>query len=610
MFSLKELKKKSINAPETKKVDHVHSYHGREIADPYHWLKQKHDPIVRAQFEAENAYVEAVMAPTRSLQEELYHDMLSRIREDDLSVPTLHRGWWYYTRVEKGKSYKLRCRRRHHDGDTTATVIRAIERQSAGQPEEIMFDENKMAEGHSFFHLVYFGVNHSGQVAAYAYDASGAQKYTLGFRNLETGDTVFEDKKAQVNSFAWMPDDTYYFVAADKSDRARYLYHGTLAGEYELLYDEKDPLFYLSLQQSKDERHLFLSCESSDTSEMLLVAHNGESAGMRSLYGRTPRVQYGIDEREDILYLIEYGSTPHGRLLIASLDKVESPDTENSETLPLVWQELISESPEVVLLSTECFRDYTVLFERRDGVKAVSILDNQHERRDLPFERPIRNIHNLWNPDYNAPTFRISYSTLTTPEQVREYNADTGEYVVLQQKYAGEGFDSADYVEERLFAKATDGTRIPISLAYRQGSVGKGKQPHLHLYGYGSYGVSPGVGYMVDRLTLIDRGVVYAKAHIRGGGEYGRPWYEGGKMANKENTFTDFIACIEHLQRAGYGAPERTTIQGASAGGLLVGAVVNKRPELMRAALAGVPFVDMLNTMMDESLTSTTLEYE
>ncbi len=584
MFSESYYTKKGVQPPHVKQIAHTSTHHGQSWQDPYFWLRERDNPEVLSCLQAENAYTEQVMADTNLLQKKLYQEMVGRLREDDASVPVKDGDYWYYTRAEKGQQYPLHCRR--HGGRDA--------------PEEIILDENLCAAKHSFFHLGIFHVSPDHTLLAYAIDTTGGEEYALYFTRIGTGESA-RTPIALVSDFEWADNQRFMLTTMDATRRATKIYHGALAGGLELVYEEQDPLFYLDLAKSKDDAYIFPSRTSKDTTEVWLVPAAAPETPPRSIYGCRQNVHYLVDAREETLYLIEYGSTPHGRLLSLPV----------ADLATQAWKECIAESRTRILEDMECFRDYIVLFERMQGVQQLAIFDPcTGVRAPLPFEEPLRAITEAANYEYASDTFRIVYSSFVTPAQVREYHYQTGTYTVLKEQFVGEQFAASQYAQERIVARAKDGTKIPVSLVYRRELFRKDGTNPMFLYGYGAYGIMYDPIFSAAGLSLLDRGFVFALAHIRGGGEFGRPWYEAGKLANKMNTFTDFIACMEHVTQEGYTTGSKLTIGGRSAGGLLMGAVVTMRPDLFRAALVGVPAVDLINTMMDPTLTSTTLEYE
>ena len=583
MFSTSHFAHQGITPPLAKRVPHVTAYHGLAKEDPYFWLRERSNPEVLAHLAAENAYTKEVMADTKPLQAKLYQEMRSRLREEDMSVPTRDGDYFYYTRTEQGKQYSIHCRRR-------GTMEAA---------EEIVLDENTLAEGNTYFHLGIFETSPNHEVLAYATDTNGSEEYTLYFVRVATGEQV-RAPLSQVSDFEWADNERFMLTTMDATRRAHQLYLGALTRELTLVYEEPDELFYLDLAKSKDDKYIFPSRASKDTAEVWLIPAAAPETPMRSVYGMRPKMQYLVDTREDVLYVIAYGETPHGRLLMLPVGRL---DTQQ-------WQEILPES-NIILEDMECFQDYILLMERARGVQQLSIFDPiSCTRTPIAFEEPLRALVEYANYEYASPTFRVVYSSFVTPTEVREYDAKTSSYRVLKQQYAGSQYDPTAYTQERIFATASDGTKIPISLVCRRDLFRKDGSNPMFLYGYGAYGIIYDPQFSGAGLSLLDRGFVFAIAHIRGGGEFGRAWYEGGKLAAKQTTFTDFVACMEHVIAERYTSPAKLTIGGRSAGGLLMGAVTTMRPDLIRAAIVGVPFVDVMNTMMDPSLTSTTLEYE
>jgi oligopeptidase B len=562
--------------------------HGHRRVDDYGWLRRKDSPEVLAHLRAENAYTEAVMRPTLPLQNTLYEEMLSRIKQTDLSVPFRRRGWLYYSRTEAGKQYPIRCRKR---GKLTA-------------PEQIVLDPNEIARQEKFVGVGALDVSLDGRRLAYALDTTGFRVYTLFVKDLRTG-KVLPDRISAVDSVQWAEDGrTLFYVTEDtKTKRPNRLWRHTLGTDPkkdELLYEETDERFELEVERTRSDRYLLISSQSHTTSEIRYLAVNNPRGELRVIAPRVPDQQYDVDHRGDLFYIRTNDTGRNFRLVTAP---VSAPDRDR-------WQEVLPHRDDVMLAGLDVFKDFYLLQERREGLPTLQIVTfRDGKSRAISTGEPV---YSLWphvNQDFEATTFRYRSSSFLTPESIYEENVRTGLRTLLKRTEVLGGYDPARYQQERRFATAADGTTVPISILSRRGGPRDGRSPLL-LTAYGSYGSSSDVQFDSNRFSLVDRGVSVAIAHVRGGGEFGKKWHDAGRMLNKRNSFTDFITCAEFLVAERYTAPDRLAISGGSAGGLLVGAVLNMSPALFKAAVAHVPFVDVLNTMLDETLPLTVGEFE
>jgi oligopeptidase B len=568
----------------------VYEAHGDRREDPYHWLRDKDDPAVRAYLEAENARAEQALAATKQHQEALYQEILARIRQTDLSVPYRQGAHVYYSRTEEGKQYKIYCRK-----------------QAAGDaPEEILLDLNRMAESHRFLALGAFQVSDDGNFLAYSLDVSGFRVYDLHVKDLRTGEAL-PDSAGDVGSVAWAADNrTLFYTIKDDAKRPYRLYRHMLSSAAEtseedaLILEEGDAMFGIGVWRSRSGRYLFLEIGSHTTSEVHYLAAGTPEGTWTVVSPRQQDREYYVDHHGDRFYILANDTGRNFRLVSATAD---DPRAEN-------WEEILPHDPEAMLEGLDLFAGHSVLYQRIDGLPGIRITDlHTGESHLMEFPEPAYSASPGINRHWETSTLRFTYQSLVTPESVFDYDMDSRERTLRKQDEVLGGYDPERYVSRRLHATAEDGTRIPISLVHRNDVAQDGSAPLL-LVGYGSYGYPYPVTFSSHRLSLLDRGVVMAIAHIRGGGELGKKWHDQGRMMYKRNTFTDFIAAAEFLVEEGITSTDRLVIQGGSAGGLLVGAVANLRPGLFRAVLSQVPFVDVLNTMLDSSLPLTVAEYE
>jgi oligopeptidase B len=568
--------------PVAKKVPRKTTLHGETRVDDYAWLRDRKDPAVLAYLRAENAYTRAVMKPTAKLQEALYKEILGHIKQTDLSVPYKLGAHFYYRRTEKGKQYPILCRKPSLEGK-----------------EEVLLDLNELAKGHKFLGLGAFAVSDDGNLLAYSLDFTGFRNFTLHVKDLRTG-KVLPDSARRTTSVAWAADGkTLFYVAEDHAKRPHRLYRHVLGEKKDaLVYEEKDELYRLGVSRTRDREHLLSTSVSSTTTEVRYLAARRPAEAFRVILKREPGHRYFVEERAGLFYLRTNKGAPNFRLVTAPA----------SDPSPSKWKELVGHSKDVLLERVDLFAGHAVLGERAGGLQRLRVLDLEGGKDyTLDFPEPTYSLFPEANPEFKTTSFRFRYQSLVTPSTVFEHDLATRKRKVLK-KTEVPGYDAGRYACERLWATAKDGARVPISLVYKKGFKKDGTSPML-LVGYGAYGASLRVGFTPDRLSLLDRGVVFAMAHVRGGREMGEAWHEQGKMLHKRNTFTDFIAVADFLVEQKYAARDRLAIEGGSAGGLLIGAVLNMRPDLCRAAVLHVPFVDVINTMLDESLPLTVGEF-
>ncbi len=571
-------------APVAPREPHLTTVHGEQRVDDYHWLRDKDSSRVHAYLEAENAYTKAVMASTEALQETLYREMLARIQETDMDVPYRDGAWEYYSRTEAGKDYPILCRR-----------------PVGSQEEHVTLDLNAMAEGHEFFALGAYDVSPDARLLAFSTDVTGFREYALQVKDLTTGE-VLPLRVEKTRSVAWASDSrTLFYVVEDESKRAWRLYRHVLGGaEHALVYEETDERFSIGIDESRSRAFLFLTSHSATTAEVRYLAAGRPETAFALVAPRRAEHEYYVDHREDLFYIVTNDRGRNFRLVTAP---VTTPGEAN-------WTERIAHRDDVMLEGVDLFARHYVLHERAGGFPRLRI-GSFATGAVHPVEVPetVCAVHGGANLEFDTDRYRFVYESLVTPDSVFEYDMQQRTRRLLKQRPVLGGYDPGQYASELVYAEADDGTSVPVSMVYRRDRRQPGPQPAL-LTGYGAYGFPHDVHFSSARLSLLDRGVIVAVAHVRGGGEMGKRWHDEGRMLNKRNTFTDFVAAAEHLIGAGYTAPAQLVIEGGSAGGLLVGAVANLRPDLFKAVVADVPFVDVVNTMLDASLPLTTGEYE
>ena len=617
--------------PPTAKREHTETrLHGIVFTDDYAWLRDKQNPEVTAYLEAENAYAEAMMAPQADLREELYEEMLSHVKQTDVSVPYRDGAWWYYTRTEEGLQYAIHCRKRAVAEQTLrapslprlpAERVGSLDSQpsanateSADAAEEVLLDGNQLAEGHAFFAIGDTDISDDGRWLAYTTDTTGFRQYTLHIKDLETGETLAEQVE-RVGSVGWAADNlTLFYTVEDEEQKRQYQLWRACRGQLEkavLVYQDDDERFNLGVGRTRDGHYMVMESASHTTSESWVLAASEPMGTFKVICPRRDEHEYSLDHRNGRWFIRTNDAGRNFRLVTAPVDK---PERES-------WVELIPHRDTVMLEDADLFAAFFVACEREDGLPRLRIWRFAGDgpeaalTNEIAFPEPAYSAHPHVNRLFDATAFRYAYQSLVTPSSVYEYDVNSSNSTLLKQQEIPGGFDRTLYGSERVHAVAPDGVEVPVSLVYRKDKFERkdkreeGRNP-VYVYGYGSYGYSLPLGFSGNRLSLLDRGVVMAYAHIRGGGDLGKPWHDAGKMLVKRNTFTDFIAVVEHLTSAKYGDPKRVAIEGGSAGGLLMGAVTNLRPELFRAVVSHVPFVDVMNTMLDATLPLTVPEYE
>ncbi len=577
------------NPPSAKRIPHQLECHGHVRIDEYYWLKDRDNPEVLAYLRAENEYAAALRSHTRDLEQKLFEEIKGRIQQTDLSVPFKLGDYWYYTRYEEGKEYALYCRKK---GSLTS-------------PEEIMLDGNVLARGHDYFSLGNWKISSGQDILAFAIDTQGRRIYSIGFKSLITGEMVGEFIPSVTGNMEWGNDNrTLLYARQDPETLRSFRIFRHALGEDPrqdaLVYEETDETFSVYVGKTKSKRYLVLGSHQTITSECWYLNADTPEGEFQLFQGRERGHEYDVDHLGEHFWIRTNDQAKNFRLMKAPLNSTHKQQ----------WQEVIPHRSDVFFEGFELFQNYLVVEERMQGLIHLRILPSQGgTEHELDFGEPAYMAALGDNCEADSPYLRFGYTSMTTPMTIYDYHMETREKILLKQEKVLGGFQIAHYQTERLLAPALDGNSIPISLVYRKGFVRNGTHPLL-LYGYGSYGASMDASFSSPRLSLLDRGFVYALAHIRGGEELGRQWYEDGKLLQKKNTFTDFIACAEFLAQQGYTAPQKLFAMGGSAGGLLMGAIMNMRPDLFHGVVAQVPFVDVVTTMLDPNIPLTTGEYD
>ena len=571
--------------PTARKQPRVDVVHGERREDDYFWMREKSNPEVASYLEAENAYADAVMKATEAFQQTLYAEMLGRIQETDVNVPYRQGAHFYYSRTEQGKQYPILCRKKSLEGD-----------------EEVTLDVNVLAEGHPFMALGAYAVSDDGNLLAYSTDSTGFRQYDLFIKDLRTGQSG-PAVAPKTGSVAWAADNrTLFYTVEDEAKRHYRLYRHEIgsATPDELVFEEPDEAFNIGVGRTRSRAYLVLGAGSLTTAEARVLSADDPTGEWRLLAPRIQDQEYDVDHHDGWFYFRVNDTGRNFRLVKAPVD---APGREN-------WTEVIPHRPAVMLEGVDFFRPFYVVLEREQGLQRLRLVDlASGATQDVPFPEPAYSVFPAANAEFDTRKFRYSYESMVTPRSIFDYDVDTNTSELLKEQPVLGGYDRNQYVSERLFATAPDGVAVPISIVYRKDTPRDGAVPML-LGGYGSYGLPLPVTFSSARLSLLDRGIVVALAHIRGGGEMGKPWHDDGRLMKKRNTFTDFIAAAEHLLARKYTSSDRLVIEGGSAGGLLMGAVTNMRPELFKAVVSHVPFVDVINTMLDATLPLTVGEYE
>ncbi|MFC0860755.1 S9 family peptidase [Sphaerimonospora cavernae] len=589
-------------APVAKKVPVERTHHGDTVIDEYAWLLKKDDPDTIAYLEAENAYTQEMTAHLKDLQDTVFQEIKGRTLETDLSVPIRRDAWWYYSRTEEGKQYGIQCRVAA-DGDSPP-VLRP------GEPlpgEQVLLDGNELAGDSPFFSIGTSVASPDGTKLAYSTDYKGDERFTLRFKNLETGELLSDEIPGVFYGGAWSADgSTFFYTTIDDAWRPYRVHRHTLGSDADdvIVYQEDDERFWVGIGLTRSLRYLTLSAGSKITSEVWILDADDPTGEFTVVRPRRTGVEYGLDHAGDHFLVLHNDGAVNFELATAPIAD------------PASWTPLIGHREDTRLLNVDAFKDHVAVHFRRDGLTGIRILPGDgRDPYEIPFPEPLYDVTPSGNAQFETSRLRLGYTSLVTPPSVYEYDLRTGELILLKRKPVLGGYDPADYEQFREWATAEDGTRVPISIVVKKGAIEKGadktgtdRPAPTVLYGYGSYESSMDPYFSVARLSLLDRGFVFAIAHVRGGGEMGRRWYEDGKLTNKKNTFTDFVACARHLKAVGWSS--RIVARGGSAGGLLMGAVANLAPELFAGVVAEVPFVDALNTILDPSLPLTVIEWD
>jgi len=581
--------KSTMKPPLAKKINKELIAHDHTRVDPYYWLNDRENEEVISYLEGENAYTKELMKHTETLQSELYDEIVGRIQQTDMSVPYKRNGYFYYSRYEEGMEYPIHCRKK----------------ASLEADEEIMLNVNEMAEGHSYFQVGGISVSHDNKVVAYGVDTVSRRKYTIHFKNLETGE-IFADAIQNTTGYApWAADNkTVFYTRKDEVTlRPDKVYRHVLGEDAKadpLIYFEEDETFRTGINLSKSMEYLMIGSYSTLSTEFRYLDASKPEGEFMVFQERQDDLEYFVSHYKNSFYIRTNLEAKNFRLM----------ETPVGKTGINHWKEVIPHRPDVLLEDYEVFNKYLALQERTNGLTEIRILSHDGEKDFyIEFEEQAYVVYLSTNLDFDTDVLRYGYTSMTIPNSVYDYNMMNGELELLKRQEVVGGYDPDEYFSERLFATAADGVKVPISLVYKKGMERNGNNP-LVLYGYGSYGASMDPYFSSVRLSLLDRGFVYAIAHIRGGEEMGRQWYEDGKLLKKKNTFTDFISCAEFLVAEKFTSEEKIFAMGGSAGGLLVGAVANMAPDLFKGIIAAVPFVDVVTTMMDESIPLTTGEYD
>ncbi|ABP56535.1 S9 family peptidase [Salinispora tropica] len=591
-------------APVAKRMPTERTHHGDTFTDEYAWLAGKDDPATIAYLTTENAYTEARTAHLADLREQLFEEIRQRTQETDLSVPARKGGHWYYTRTVEGQQYGVQCRRAVHDGETDPPV------SQDGAPladEEVLLDGNVLAAGHDFFALGAFDVSPDGRWLAYSTDFSGDERFTLRVKDLTTGELLPDEVPGTFYGTAWSADaSVLFYVTVDDAWRPNRVWRhtlGTSASEDVVVYQEDDERFWVGVELTRSEKFLLIDIHSKVTSEVLAIPAGNPTGAPVPVAPRRQGVEYTVEHHGHRFLILHNDGAEDFALAYTSADA------------PGDWVPLIEHRPGTRLEAVDAFENHLVVTLRANGLTGLRVLPiGGGDSHDIDFPEPLYSVGLDSNPEYRTGQLRFRYTSLVTPDSVYDYDLVTRRMIQRRQRPVlpgpdGRPYDPAGYEQHRDWAIADDGTRVPISLVCRAGTPRDGSAPCV-IYGYGSYEASMDPWFSVARLSLLDRGVVFAVAHIRGGGELGRRWYDQGKLLAKKNTFTDFVACARHLVEAGWTATDRLVARGASAGGLLMGAVANLAPDAFTGIVAQVPFVDALTSMLDPSLPLTVTEWE
>ncbi|MGH3648825.1 MAG: S9 family peptidase [Micromonosporaceae bacterium] len=581
--------------PVAKRVPSTRTHHGDTVADEYAWLADRDDPDTMAYLKAENEHTDAATTHLASLREEIFNEIKHRTQETDLSVPVRRGAWWYYTRTAEGKQYGVHCRL-PATGDEPPEVG-----ATAPDGEQVLLDENLEAGESGFFSLGTYQVSSDGRRLAYSTDFEGNERFTLRVRDLDTGETLADEIPDTFYGAAWSADGgTLFYLTVDAQWRPYRVWRhrvGTPASDDAVVYQEDDERFWVGVESTRSEAYVLVDIGSKITSEVRYIPARDPAAEPTVVLPRRQGVEYGVEHSGDQFLILHNAGAPNFQLATAPI------------TDPTALTTVIAPDEGTRLLDVDAFADRTVVHFRRDGLTGLRILPRDGEPYEISFPEPLYTVSPGANPEYSARLFRLSYTSLITPRSVYDYDPASRELILRKREPVLGGYDPSEYEQHREWAVADDGTRIPISIVCRAGTARDGSNPFL-LYGYGSYEASMDPWFAIPRLSLLDRGFVFGVAHVRGGGELGRAWYENGKFGHKKNTFTDFVACARHVVSSGWTSVPRLLARGGSAGGLLMGAIANLAPDAFGGIVAEVPFVDPLNSILDPSLPLTVIEWE
>ena len=603
-YYAKQTERYDMKPPVAKKNPYKTTLHGQERIDNYHWIRLTDEQKLAKNIEGwpddqtmqvvdyikkENEYTQTQLRHTKNLQKKLYSEIISRIKKDDVSVPYLDNDYWYYTRYEKGKEYPIYCRKR----------------ESLENPEEVMINVNDWAKGHDYFSLTNLSVSPNNKFLAFGVDTLSRRIYTIKIKDLQTGELLMDEIHGTEDAVAWANDNATFFytvkneitLLSEHIDRHKL---GTLQTDDVRVYTEKDDSFYIGVGRSKSDKYIIIYNSSTLISDYYILNANDPVGKFRQFSPRETEHEYTIEHYNDKFYIVTNWNAMNFRLM----------ETPENATTKQNWKEVIPHRKDVMVSGIDVFADHLVISERRDGLRQIRVIDQRNGNEHyLDFGEAVYSAYPSVNPSFNTNVLRYQFSSLITPRSTFDYDMDMKVSTLLKQSEVVGGHDPADYHSERLYAKVRDGKKVPISIVYKKGFKKNG-QGNLLLYAYGSYGSTNDPSFSSTRLSLLDRGFAYAIAHIRGSQTYGRPWYEDGKMFHKMNTFTDFVDCSKYLIQNNYTDPGHLFAMGGSAGGLLMGAVVNLAPELYRGVIAAVPFVDVINTMLDASIPLTSNEWD
>lgn len=576
-----------MKQPKAKKNPKILKKHNHERIDNYYWLNEKENPEVIAYLNAENAYIKSKLEPTEALQKEIFEEITAKIVKDDSSVPYEMNGYWYYVRYEEGKDYPIYCRKK----------------ESLEADEIILLDVNLLAKGHAYYAVAGLSISPDNKMLCYGVDNVSRRIYTLYFKNLETGETLKETIENTTGGASWANDNKTLFFTQIEGEtlRAYKIFRYALGSNDAVeIYHEKDDTFSVDVAKSKSKQYLMIESHSTLSTETQILSADEPLGAFKVFAKREKDLEYTVEHKDDAFVIETNYEAKNFRLMTCGLEETAKED----------WRELVAHREDVLLEGFELFNDYLVLEEKKNGLTEIRIIESQTgDSYYLDFGEEVYDAYISMNLNFDTDVLCYGYNSLTTPDSTIAFNMKTKEKKILKETEVLGDFNKKDYESKRLWARAKDGKKIPLSIVYKKGLKRDGSNPLLQ-YAYGSYGYAMDASFSISRLSLLERGFVFAIAHVRGGEDLGRAWYEEGKLLTKMNTFTDFIACSEYLIEEGYTSKEKLFAQGGSAGGMLMGGIANMRPELYRGIVAQVPFVDVVSTMLDDTIPLTTGEYD